>query len=50
MALGLDYFDGGKSIARALEGVGPENLNFFGPKVSTGTRIFVVDRFFLYGT
>jgi hypothetical protein len=28
----------------ALEGVGTENLDFFGPKVGTGTRIFVVDR------
>jgi hypothetical protein len=50
MALGLDDFDGGKSITRALERVGPENLDFFGPKVGTGTRTFVVDRIFLYGT
>jgi hypothetical protein len=32
MALGLNDFDAGKSIARVLKGVGPENLEFFGPK------------------
>ncbi len=31
MALGLNDFDGGKSVTRAIGGVGPENL-FFGPK------------------
>ncbi len=33
MALGLNDFDGGKSITRAIgRGLGPENLNIFGPK------------------
>ncbi len=32
MSLGLDDFDAGNPILGPLEGVGPENLNFFGPK------------------
>jgi hypothetical protein len=32
MALGLDDFDGGKFIPQALEGVAPENIDFFGLK------------------
>jgi hypothetical protein len=32
MALGLNDFDGGKSISRPLEGVGPEDFDLFGPK------------------
>ncbi len=32
MMLGLIDFDAGKFITRPLEGVDPENLDFFGPK------------------
>jgi hypothetical protein len=32
MALGLNDFDVGKSITRAIERESPENLDFFGPK------------------
>jgi hypothetical protein len=34
MALGLNDFDVGESITRAMEGEGPENLDvfFWGPK------------------
>jgi hypothetical protein len=32
MALGLNNFDGGKSITRAIGRGGPEDLDFFGHK------------------
>jgi hypothetical protein len=31
LALGFNDFDGGKSVTRPLEGVGPEILDFFRP-------------------
>ncbi len=34
MALGLNDFDAGKSITRAIGRGGPENLDFFGPKMA----------------
>jgi hypothetical protein len=38
MALGLNAFDGSKSITRAIGRVGPENLDFFGPSPSSGLQ------------
>jgi len=32
MALGLNDFDGGNPFRGPLEGLGPKNLDFFGPK------------------
>jgi hypothetical protein len=41
MALGLNDFDGGKSIIRALEGVAPENLDFFGLKMALASLVAI---------
>ncbi len=34
MGLGLNCLEAGKSITRAIVRVGPENLDFFGPKMA----------------